>query len=120
MFELLEISRNQDFYDRIFPIVLDSAKIFDNKERSDYIKLWEQKIENIESKIKNISENENLLPLWYELNICSNVKHLIENFLELLIAMNIFKLNEKTTQSESYSTLIESIYNKIEEDSKNF
>ncbi|MBE5228104.1 MAG: hypothetical protein ACKPGT_08005 [Microcystis sp.] len=33
MFELIEIAQNGDFYDRIFPIVLTDAKIYNPKDR---------------------------------------------------------------------------------------
>jgi hypothetical protein len=33
MFELIEIAQNGDFYDRIFPIVLPDAQIYNPKDR---------------------------------------------------------------------------------------
>ena len=36
MFELVEIAKNEDFYNRIFPIVLPDAKIYDDENRLDY------------------------------------------------------------------------------------
>ena len=37
MFELVEIARNKDLYDRVFPIVLGDADIYDPVNRIKYI-----------------------------------------------------------------------------------
>jgi hypothetical protein len=46
MFELVEIASNGDFYDRIFPIVLEDAEIYKPVERLKYVKHWEEQIGN--------------------------------------------------------------------------
>ena len=38
MFELVEITRNKDFFDRVFPIVLADADIYNPVNRIRYIK----------------------------------------------------------------------------------
>ena len=46
MFELLEIYRNLDFKERIFPIVLSDANIFDPEPRMEYYEVWKLKCRN--------------------------------------------------------------------------
>ena len=42
MFELVEIADNKQFHDRIFPIVLADADIYDPVKRIGYVKYWEE------------------------------------------------------------------------------
>lgn len=51
MFELLEIYRNLNFKKRIFPIVLDDAKIFDPILRLQYLKYWQDKKKELDDCI---------------------------------------------------------------------
>ena len=37
MFELVEIAENKQFYDRVFPVVLSDANIYDPLKRIEYI-----------------------------------------------------------------------------------
>ena len=43
MFELLQIAKQQKFVDRIFPIVLDDAKIYKPIDRLKYVQYWEER-----------------------------------------------------------------------------
>ena len=47
MFELISIAENQQFRNRIFPIVLQDADIYDISNLIPYIKYWEDKITQI-------------------------------------------------------------------------
>jgi hypothetical protein len=51
MFELVQILKNNDFYDRIFPIVLADAEIYNPLERINYVKFWNTKIQELEDAI---------------------------------------------------------------------
>ncbi|WP_149304099.1 toll/interleukin-1 receptor domain-containing protein [Pareuzebyella sediminis] len=53
MFELLEIHRNLNFKDRIFPIVLEDADIFEPIPRLGYLKYWKDKKEELERSIND-------------------------------------------------------------------
>src|SRR5215207_11769049 len=43
MFELVEIAENKQFHDRVFPIVLADADIYNPVKRLRYVKYWESK-----------------------------------------------------------------------------
>src|SRR5512138_1764588 len=43
MFELVEIAENKQFHDRVFPVVLSDANIYDPIKRIEYVKHWEAK-----------------------------------------------------------------------------
>jgi hypothetical protein len=55
MFELMEIVRNGDFHDRVFPIVLDDANIYSPVPRLRYIKYWEEKTRELDEEMKSVS-----------------------------------------------------------------
>jgi hypothetical protein len=48
MFELVQIAKNGEFYDRIFLLVLESAKIYKASNRLDYVHYWENEIKELE------------------------------------------------------------------------
>ena len=47
MFELIEVSKNGQFYQRILPILLQDAQIYDPVKRLTYIQYWENKINEL-------------------------------------------------------------------------
>lgn len=51
MFELLEIYRNQNFKERIYPIVLEDANIFEPIPRLQYLKYWQDKKKELDDAI---------------------------------------------------------------------
>lgn len=87
MFELLEISRNGDFYDRIFPIVLKDAGIYDFSERIKYIKYWEDKAKELEDQMKTISL-ANLQGLREEIDLYTEIRGKIAKLVDMLQNMN--------------------------------
>jgi internalin A len=54
MYELLEIYTQGGFHERVFPIVLPDAKLYDLEDRLRYIKYWTDKKKEIENLIKAI------------------------------------------------------------------
>lgn len=56
MFELVEIARNEQFVQRIFPIVLSDARIYDPLERVGYIQFWEERIQKLNEAIISLSD----------------------------------------------------------------
>ncbi len=54
MFELVEIAENKQFHDRIFPIVLSDATIYDPVKRIEYVKYWEAKRAELAEAIKSV------------------------------------------------------------------
>lgn len=53
MYELTEIYRQQHFKDRIFPIVLEDAKIFDATGQLEYKKKWKERLEKLDGEIRS-------------------------------------------------------------------
>ena len=55
MYELVEIAKNQNIHDRIFPIVLGDADIYNPVNRIKYIKHWEDKLKELDDAMRSIS-----------------------------------------------------------------
>ncbi|HUM72485.1 MAG TPA: TIR domain-containing protein, partial [Chloroflexota bacterium] len=55
MFELTEIAKNTDFADRVFPVILPDAEIYDPVKRLGYVKYWENKIAEFDAAMKEVS-----------------------------------------------------------------
>ena len=68
MFELGEIAANGDFRNRVFPIVLPDAKIYDAEDRLRYIGFWEQKIAQLKSSMQKVGD-ENLQGIREDLDL---------------------------------------------------
>ena len=58
MFELVEIADNKQFHDRIFPIVLADADIYDPIKRIEYVKYWEDKRNELADSNENSGPGE--------------------------------------------------------------
>lgn len=54
MFELVEIAENRQFHDRIFPIILADANIYDPVKQLDYVKYWENKKAELAEAMKSV------------------------------------------------------------------
>ena len=55
MFELMQIAKDGNFYDRIFPVVLGDTKIYDPMDRIKYVKYWETNKKALDDEMKSVS-----------------------------------------------------------------
>src|SRR5262245_11597115 len=68
MYELVEIAENKDFINRVFPIVLSDAKIYDAIDRINYKKYWKQKKEDLNKEILSLGDVSNITEIAEELD----------------------------------------------------
>jgi hypothetical protein len=68
MFELVEIAANKDFIERIFPIVLSDAKIYEALDRIAYKKYWNQKKNELNQEMLTLGDLSNITGISEELN----------------------------------------------------
>ena len=87
MFELVEIARNKNFYDRVFPIVLQDADIYDPVNRVQYIKHWEDKEKALDAAMKTVS-SANLQGMREEIDSYNEIRANIANLTFTLKDMN--------------------------------
>lgn len=87
MFELVQISKNGDFYDRIFPVVLADADIYRPVQRLQYVKHWEQEIKALDEAMKEVS-GANLQGFREEIDEYTEIRNTIAEIVSTLKDMN--------------------------------
>ncbi|MFN6565540.1 MAG: toll/interleukin-1 receptor domain-containing protein [Nostoc sp. ChiSLP01] len=87
MFELVQIANNGNFYDRIFPIVLADAQIYNPIQRIKYIKHWEDQIKELDEAMKGVSA-ANLQGFREEIDLYTEIRNTISEITSLLKNMN--------------------------------
>jgi hypothetical protein len=89
LFELMEIAAQGDIHGRVFPVVLDDARIFDAQVRLDYIELWERRIAELDAHMKRVS-GVHLEGIREELDLFSDIRAKIAGIADALGDMNVF------------------------------
>ncbi len=106
MFEMLEIAKKGDFYNRIFPIVLDDAKIFNPIERIKYVGYWEGKIKELDEAMKGVS-SANLQGFREDIDLYTEIRNTISDLTNILKDMNV--LTPEIHEETDYNDLIEAM-----------
>lgn len=88
MFELVEIAEHKQFAERIFPIILSDAKIYDPVDRIDYAQHWEKEKEKLNEKLRTLSDFSNLQGVHEELNNYDRFRREIDELTFVLKDMN--------------------------------
>lgn len=102
MFELGEIAANGDFRNRVFPIVLPDARIYDSEDRLEYIRFWEQKAAALEAKMGQVGK-ANLQGINEDLNLYVNIRNTVAGLTAILGDMNTLTLEQH--QSANFQDL---------------
>lgn len=113
MFELLEIYRNLDFKNRIFPIVLKDANIFESIPKLQYLEYWRGKKKELDDAIMKFgSDAITVIGDDYKIN-----KKIFDNYGEIVnILKDINSLTPDMHQADNYSTLIDAVEQLINND----
>ena len=88
MFELLQIAQQGQFYDRVFPIVLADAKIYDPIDSLDYVLYWETQIDDLNTKLKQLQSAANLQGFREAIDLYTEIRNTIAKLTDLLQDMN--------------------------------
>ena len=106
MFELLEIYANENFEKRIFPIVLDDARISESQDRLKYKKIWKGKAEELDAEITDMSSADTVRD---ELKLFADIHDKFDRILNVLIDMNT--LRQKQAEASKFDDFIDLIKN---------
>jgi hypothetical protein len=106
MFELVEIARNKDLYERVFPIVLADADIYNPVNRIKYIKYWEDKLKELDEAMKSVS-SANLQGMRDEIDSYDEIRDNVSNLTFFLKDMNTLtpEMHENTKFASLITTL---------------
>jgi len=113
MFELLEIHRNLDFKNRIFPIVLNDANIFEPIPKLRYLEYWQGKKKELEDAIRKFGPDA--IPVIgddYKI-----YKKIFDNYGEVAnILKDINSLTPEIHLADHFTTLIDAVEQLINKD----
>ena len=87
MYELTQIASHSEFKNRVYPVVLSDAGIFDAMTRLRYIKYWEDKRTELDAAMKEISQ-EHLEGIREELDLYGDIRDTIARLTNVLADMN--------------------------------
>lgn len=110
MIELVEIAKNKDLYDRIFPIVLGDAEIYDPVKRIKYIKHWEDKIKELEAEMRSINL-ANQQGVREELDTYDEIRDNVSNLTSFLCDMN--HLTAEVQEKSNFASLISELEKRL-------
>lgn len=93
LYEILELQKDENHWDKVLPIVCDGTRIYSSFERIKYINFWEQKTSELESALKTINPL-NSIELYKDLKIFKDISYNIDSFLKLISESLHFKPEE--------------------------
>ncbi|MEO5999674.1 MAG: toll/interleukin-1 receptor domain-containing protein [Chitinophagaceae bacterium] len=117
MFEMLELYKNGNVYNRIFPIVLNDAKIYNEIDRIDYINYWDNAIEELKVKHKTIINPVGTGQVIEKINQYNDIRRIIDEITGMLRNMNT--LTPEMHLGNDFSILINALDEKIATDTFN-
>ena len=111
MYELVEIASNKDFVQRIFPIVLSDAKIYDALDRINYIQYWDDKKAELNQKTRTLTDLSNINSVTQELNDYDRFRDEIDELTNTLKNMN--SLSPDTLRDSDFQQLYDAIQERM-------
>lgn len=107
MFELLQIFKNQNFYERIFPVVLDDAEIAKAADRLELVKYWENEVNILDDKIRALDKLSNIQGVTEDLNLYSEIRNHIAELTNILNDINTLNADKhiKSDFQQLYTSL---------------
>lgn len=112
MFELVQITENGQFYDRIFPIVLADAQIYRPTERIKYVRYWEEQIKELDEAMRCVSA-ANLQGFREEIDQYTQIRNTIAELTGILKNMNT--LTSEIHSESDFDALFRAIEIKLAE-----
>jgi hypothetical protein len=112
MFELVEIAEGKQFHDRIFPIVLNDANIYDPVRRLDYVKYWEMKRGELAQAMREV-DPANLQGIREDIDQYDRIRDKISGLTSILKDMNT--LTPDLHRDSDFSHIYDAIEKRLNE-----
>lgn len=111
MFELIQIYKNDRLRDRIFPIVLDEVAISKSTDRLELVKYWENQIDLLQSKLKELNSLSYIEGITDDLNLYTEIRNNIAKLTSILRDIN--SLNLRMHSDTDFEILCQGILAKL-------
>ncbi len=112
MFELMEIFKNDNFTDRIFPININ-ANIYKATDRLKYRRYWEDELNELQEAIKQ-GDITNLAGIYDDLNLYEEIKRNLPNLTNILKNINV--LTPTMHKESDFEEIITAVETRLNED----
>src|SRR3990172_7679782 len=112
MFELVETAENKQFHDRIFPVVLADANIYDPLKRIEYVRHWEVKRAELAEAMKTL-DPANLQGIRDDMDLYDRIRDKISGLTSILKDMNT--LTPEMHQNSNFKILYDAIEKRMKE-----
>ncbi len=106
MFELMEIAEAEQFHDRVFPVMLGDADVYDPVKTIGYVKHWEEKKAELTEAMKSVDQ-ANLQGTRDEIDLYDRTRDEISGLISTLNDMNT--LTPEIDKEGDYAILAKAI-----------
>ncbi len=96
MYEVLEFVKDDNFKDKILPVLVGNIKIYNAIDRSNYIGYWQAKYEEIRDRIENV-DTLNQEDLIKECRVVESISRTVGEFLGII--SDLYSINIDTEVS---------------------
>ncbi len=114
MYEILELVKNKDYSDRIFPIILSDANIFDEIHRLEYLDYWSAKKHSLQRRIRDLQELQDATGAHQKLKQYDDIREIIGEFTSFIKDVNA--LTPDMHSDSDFKELIKFLENKRKKD----
>lgn len=112
MYELVQIAKNGEFYDCIFPIVLNDANIYKPIQRLQYVQHWEAQIYDLNEAMKTVNA-ANLQGFRDDIDLYTEIRGTIAGLIDILKDMNT--LTPEMHAESGFDELFQAVERKLAE-----
>ena len=99
MYEVTEFIKDENYVDRILPLVQKDTDIFNILGRNKYIQFWQDKFKEVESSLSDLNEL-NRVETINELKKIDNIQRNIGEFLSIISDMNTIVFDSEINKSD--------------------
>lgn len=114
MYEMQAINKNKDIETRIFPIVLEDAKIYDPNERLNYNKFWQNEKTKLNKNYNELEDKSYTGETLAELNNYDDFRRIIDEITKMLANMNT--LTPDMHKGSNFSALMNALDQQMQKD----
>src|SRR4051812_18036730 len=97
MFELIEIASPKGVRNRVFPVVLPDSRVFEVSAVIDYVKYWEERIKDLDAKMRQVGELTSLEGVYDEINLYRRIRDILAKIMGVLRDMNARSIDDHKT-----------------------
>jgi predicted Rossmann-fold nucleotide-binding protein len=116
MFEAAEIMKNEDAKDRMFPIVLPDAQIYDIKGQTQYINHWITQKEELNQEFKSIQQPTLATKILERIKDVEEISYKLNDFMALIADMNV--LTSQIHLDTNFKALEKALAEKIKQNAE--